>query len=208
MTSASVTSHNNINLPGQYRIITSTHTSVSEPTDPELMLLVSEGNEEAFETLMRRHEDAVFRLAYRMLGGNREEARDIAQEIFIQLWEKPQAWKPTALFTTWLYRVTVNRSLNRSRKLRLKSFLTFEDAGTDEIQASGGTPEQILEKEERRIRFEVEFNRLPPRQRAVLHLRYREEMSVSEVAQVMGASVKSVESLLFRAKKTLRSWGL
>jgi len=192
-------------LKGHYSIIESAQTSATELTDPELMLLVSEGDENAFETLVLRHEDTVFRLAYRILGGNREEARDVAQDVFIRLWEKPEAWKPTALFTTWLYRVTMNRSLNHRRKLKFRSFFTPADANPDDLQSSDDTPDLQLEKEERMISFESEFNRLPPRQRAALHLRYREELSVTDVAKAMGVSIKSVESLLFRAKHALRT---
>ena len=182
----------------------STYNTEPEPTDASLMIMVGEGNETAFESLVRRHEDSVFRLASRILNGNKTEARDVAQEVFIRLWEKPRAWKPTARFTTWLYRVTTNRALNRLRSAKLKSFFSLTDYTSDYFPSSDETPDQRMTREEDEVHFEEKFNKLPARQKAALHLRYREDMSITEVADALGVSIKSVESMLFRAKKTLR----
>ena len=178
-----------------------------QPTDPELMVRVADGDEVAFEILVRRHEDAVFRLASRILGGNREDAKDVAQEVFISIWDNPKAWKPKALFTTWLYRVTTNRALNKRRSRRLKSIFSLSDYEGDEIPDLNEeeAPDINIEKAEEQREFIRQFNKLPPRQRAALHLKYREELSVAEVAEVLKTSIKSVESLLYRAKQTLRA---
>jgi RNA polymerase sigma-70 factor (ECF subfamily) len=175
------------------------------PTDPELMQRVVDRDETAFEILLRRHEDAVFRLATRILAGNVDEGRDVTQELFISLWENPRAWKPKALFTTWLYRVTTNRALNRRRAIRLKSVFSLSNPEMDEPEADDDLPDVELEKDESRRRFEANFNRLPPKQRAALHLRYSEELPVAELAKALGMSVKAVESLLYRAKQALRN---
>jgi RNA polymerase sigma-70 factor (ECF subfamily) len=75
----------------------------------------------------------------------------------------------------------------------------------DEPTTYDDQPDVELEKDEALHRFEASFDRLPPKQRAALHLRYREELPVAEVAKALGMSVKSVESLLYRAKQALRS---
>jgi len=169
------------------------------------MQRVVKHDEVAFEILLRRHEDAVFRLLTRILDGNADEARDVAQEIFIAIWENPRAWKPKALFTTWLYRVTTNRALNRRRAIRLKSMFSLSSPEADEPATYEDQADVELEKDEAQRRFEANFDRLPPKQRAVLHLRYREELPVVEVAKALGTSVKSAESLLYRAKQALRN---
>jgi len=171
------------------------------------MVRVAEGDETAFEILMRRHEDNVFRLAVRVFGGDADEARDVAQDVFIRLWENPRAWKPTALFSTWLYRVTMNRALNRLRMKHVKSFFSLSDVKEEELPGTtaADAPDRKSMEDEEKIRFEREFNRLPPRQRAALHLRYREELPVEDAAAALGVSVKSMESLLYRAKQTLRA---
>ena len=174
------------------------------PTDLELMQRVVGRDETAFGILVRRHEDAVFRLVSRILRNNPEEARDVAQDIFFYLWENPRSWKPKAQFSTWLYRVTTNRALNRRRALKVKSFFSLSDFEDDQMPATDEDPSQSLEVTEEGIRFEKEFNALPPRQRAALHLRYRENLSVGEVAESLGVSVKSAESLLFRGRQRLR----
>ncbi|MCF7811337.1 sigma-70 family RNA polymerase sigma factor [bacterium] len=176
----------------------------ADPSDASLMKEIINGSEVAFETLMRRHEDSVFWLANRILNGNKEEARDTAQEVFIRLWENPRAWKPTALFTTWLYRVTTNRALNKLRSMKLKSFFSLTDYTSDNFPSSDETPDERMESKEDEVDFEKKFSKLPARQKAALHLRYREEMSVADVAEALGVSLKSAESLLFRARKTLR----
>jgi len=168
------------------------------------MLLVQQNDEKAFEILVLRHEDTVFRLANRIIG-NIEEARDVTQEVFIKIWEQPRSWKPTAAFTTWLYRVTMNRALNRQRALKVKSFFRIGELRPEDEPQSHDTPDSDLMRNEQQVLFEEQFNLLPARQRAALHLRYREELPVKDVAAAIGASVKSVESLLFRAKRTLRT---
>jgi len=177
---------------------------ISSPNEGELMQRVVERDETAFEMLVRRHEDAVFRLASHILGNNPEEARDVAQDIFLYLWENPRSWKPKAQFSTWLYRVTTNRALNRRRALKVKSFFSLADFEDEQMPATDEDPSQSFEVTEEGVRFEKEFNALPPRQRAALHLRYRENLSVGEVAGSLGVSVKSAESLLFRGRQRLR----
>lgn len=183
------------------------HSDLGDFSDQELMHLVQEGDEKAFETLMFRHEDQVFRLAMRILG-RREEARDTVQEVFIKLWENPHSWKPKALFTTWLYRVVMNHSLWRMRKLKLKTLFSLSEMEM-EVSEFGLTdeadsPEEQLVKKEEAGRLEAELKKLPVRQRTALHLRYREELSVQEVAETIGVSVRSAESLIYRGKISLR----
>ena len=168
--------------------------------------MVREGDIAAFEALVRRYEDLVFRLAVRVIG-SREEARDVAQEVFISLWENPRAWKASSLFTTWLYRVTTNRALNRLRSLKLKSLLSLSDYEPEELPAAdpADAPDAGLIEDEQALHLAREFNRLPPRQRAALHLRYRENLPVAEVARALEVSLKSAESLIFRGKQALRA---
>ncbi len=174
-------------------------------TDPELMLLIQEKDESGFEILMRRHEDRVFRLAFSVLG-RREDARDVAQDVFIKIWESPFAWKPKALFTTWLYRVTMNQALWKKRGLKLKSMIRMSDIEPEQLPLTGkkeSADEQLINNETVH-QLEAELHKLPDRQRIALHFRYREQLSVKDVAISMGVSVKSAESLLFRAKQTLK----
>lgn len=170
------------------------------------MMEVRKGDADAFEILLKRHEARVYRLAYSILT-DREDARDIAQEIFLHIWDKPHSWRGKALFTTWLYRVTVNRALTRRRNLKIRSFFSISDMSPQQLPEmdEGSSPDASLVKDEELHRLEQELKRLPQRQRTALHLKYREGLSVAEVAEALGGSVKSAESLIFRAKQTIRS---
>ena len=178
---------------------------LTEQTDHELMLAVHDGDVDAFETLMNRHEQSAFRFAFRIVK-RRDDASDVVQDVFLKLWEQPDSWKPDAKFSTWLYRVVTNRSLNIIRNRKFKSFISFSDPEKNvepEIsQADHPDRQQIVSEET--AQFELELNLLPPRQRAALHLHYREELPVAEVAKSLGVSLKSAESLIFRGKRTLR----
>ncbi len=174
-------------------------------SDEDLYRKFAASDKAAFEELLIRHQEQVYRLACRIVG-NSEEARDIAEEVFINLWENPSSYKPTAKFSTWLYRVTSNRSISHLRIRRFKSLFSFSENDSSDIFSDDPAerPDVMAEKSDDRERIARAMMNLPPRQRAAIHLRYREEMSVAEVAEVLNLSLKSVESLLFRGKQYLR----
>jgi len=160
---------------------------------------------EALDILVRRYEDKAFRLAVRMLH-QREEARDLVQDVFLELWTNPYHWKPQAEFSTWLYRVVANRALNRIRFLRIRRALHFGSKELSEEELSSDAEDieaAIVKKEEREI-FQRGFAKLPPRQKAALHFRYECDMPVKETAEALGVSLKAAESLIFRAKQSLK----
>jgi len=177
----------------------------AELSDPELMLLVQKRDEHGFEILMRRHENRVFRLAFSVIG-RREEARDVAQDVFLKIWETPTAWKPKAAFTTWLHRVTINRAIWKKRGLRLKSLVRISDQEPellDIVDDKTSADEEIIHSEDIKL-LQRALTDIPDRQRAALHLRYKEELSVKDVAESMNVTAKSAESLIFRAKSSLK----
>jgi len=177
---------------------------LSTLSDEDLALLVRKRDELAFETLLTRHEERVFHLALRIVG-RAEEARDVAQEVFLGYWEDPGAYRPTAKFTTWLYRVTSNRSISHLRSRSIRRIFSFSDNDPTEVAPDPDeSADDRVVREERDATLSNEINRLPPRQRAALHLRYEVGLPVIEVAESLGISFKSAESLLFRAKSTLR----
>jgi len=177
----------------------------SDPaTDEELATRVRDGDREAFGELLHRHEDRVYNLARRIVGRS-ETARDIAQDVFLAFWQDPHSYRPAARFTTWLYRVTSNRSISHLRSSAIKKLFTFSDYDPGEIAVADeeGADNRLIQSETA-LTLEREIARLPARQRAVIHLRYTEGLSVAEAATALGISVRSAESLLYRAKETLR----
>ena len=176
-------------------------------TDYELIKAIRDRrNKSAFETIVHRYEEKVLRLCFRILSA-RAEAEDIAQDIFTKLWEHPDDWQPKATFSTWLYRVTTNRCLNRLRFLKVKSILSLSSDVKMErhSDSSVNSPEsEVLSMEKSKL-FHRVFRKLPGRQKAALHLRYWEDLSVKDVADALGITVKSAESLIYRGKRTLGS---
>ncbi len=186
-------------------------------SDGELMELVRKHDQSAFDILIRRHEEKLYHLAWSIVR-NREDASDIVQEVFFTIWDNPGVWKPKqsvlskkqVKFTTWLFRVTTNRSLNAQRSKKLKSFLSFSNDKESEVfgeavsQPNKEVPDQALIQQEESQTFEVAFAKLAPKQKAAILLRYRENLSVGEVAKSLDVSYKSAESLLFRGKARLK----
>jgi len=175
-----------------------------ERSDEELMESVRMRDEAAFETLVRRHEERAYHIAFRVIG-KREDARDVTADVFFKLWLKPTMWKPTALFTTWLYRVTVNRALGRLKAQRLKAFISLSEVTPDEEPPMEDDPadERMIDREDKR-RLRSAMKQLPDSQRLALIFRYEFEFSVARIADTLGVTFKSAESLLFRGKQNLK----
>jgi len=143
---------------------------------------------------------------------NREDAEDIAQDVFIEVYRNIQNFRAQSKLSTWLYRIAVNRSLNHIHDNRKnKWFQSFEDvvaAKNREIlqikSSISDQPEFALEKQQRAIILHEAIKSLPKNQKIAFTLNKYEELSYREIAEVMELSISSVESLLFRAKKGLQ----
>jgi len=168
--------------------------------DHILMEATSEGKEEAFSLLVGRHLRSMTSVAQRMLG-NAAEADEVAQEVFLRLWQQAPHWDPEgeASVKTWLSRVTTNLCLDMLRRRR---HVSLEDIDEPEDPAKG--PLDALRKDSQRQLVQQCLLFLPDRQRAAIILSYFEDMRDQEIADVMGVSVGAVESLLVRGRKALR----
>jgi len=169
--------------------------------DPDLALLRAAGlgDQSAVLQLVRTHAPALQRLAWRMLG-DEQEAQDVVQESCLRLWRVAGEWRPgEARISTWLHTVAMNLSRDRLRRRRetypVESF---------EWLAGEDSPEQDMERDRRSARVQQALTQLPERQREALILSHFEGYSQSEAASVMGVSVEALESLLSRARRSLR----
>lgn len=168
--------------------------------DHELLALVQEGSHPAFAELVKRHTERFYRLAFRYLQ-NREAAEDVVQDAFLKLWEEPARWQAdkNTKFTTWFYRVVVNQCLDwqkRKRPVELTADMPLIDDRATADQA-------LLRSEEQKI-LEKEIAALPERQRMAINLCFDEGLSNQEAAEVMGVNLKALQSLIMRAKTTLK----
>ena len=167
--------------------------------DDELMRLAGGGDAAAFSRLVARLAPRAGSVAAR-LTGNRSDAEEVVQEAFTRLWLKAPDWQPGgAMPSTWLHRVVVNLALDRRRK---PVNAPLDDAG--DVADSAPRADASLLAAERRDRVAEAVAALPERQRAALVLVHFEEMSNIEAAATLEITVGALESLLVRARRSLR----
>jgi len=176
----------------------------------DLMARIAKGDEDAFEILVNRHQISVLNLIYRFIG-DRTQAKDLAQEVFLRVWQSAKSYEPKAKFTTWIYRVTTNLCLNELKSARRRKWFSFhrsdeDNENTIEETFSDGSPtaEDLLLARERSRQITDALQSLPDNQRMALILKRYGDLSYHEIAQVLGCSVSAVESLLVRAKRNLQ----
>ena len=180
------------------------------PPSEELMARIAEGDEDAFEILVNRHQTSILNLVYRFIW-DRTQAKDLAQEVFLKVWQSAQNYEPKAKFTTWIYRIATNLCFNELKSARRKKWYSFNRSDEDgehtfEETLSDSTPsaENILLEKERNRQISDALQGLPENQRMALILKRYDDLSYQEIAQIIGCSVSAVESLLVRAKRTLQ----
>ncbi|MEO0608249.1 MAG: sigma-70 family RNA polymerase sigma factor [Pseudomonadota bacterium] len=157
------------------------------------------GDRAAQAALVNRNMPIVFRVAYRMLQ-DRAEAEDVTQETFLRAWKTLPDWQPKAKFSTWACTVALNLCRDRLRKK--KPVLMDE---LPERVDTGLRPEQSLESQQALAGIEARIAALPDRQREALSLCALEGMTNIEAADAMDVSVRALESLLARARRSLRA---
>jgi len=176
----------------------------------DLMARIAKGDDDAFEILVNRHQTSILNLIYRFIG-DRTQAKDLAQEVFIRVWQAAKTYKPEAKFTTWLYRITVNLCINELKSFRRRKLFQFLRFGEDQentieevLVDDSPSPEDLLLSREQSRRISDALQSLPANQRMALVLRRYDDLSYQEIAKILNCSVSAVESLLIRAKRNLQ----
>jgi RNA polymerase sigma-70 factor, ECF subfamily len=179
--------------------VTSKRVNLKAATDHDLMAAVAQGDDEAFEEIVLRHQQAVWKVAYRFLG-DRMEAEDVAQESFLKILEATSRYRPTATFRTYLYRILTHLCIDRARKKQLTSLDDIPEA----IAPSLSPDESLIEKE-LQDQIHLALDALPPNQKAAMILRHYEGLSYTEIALILGVTPKAVEGLISRAGASLQA---
>jgi RNA polymerase sigma-70 factor (ECF subfamily) len=178
-------------------------------TEFELIQGLREGNEAAFRELVQTHQDRVYNTALGIVQ-NAEDAEDVAQEVFIQVYRAIHNFKGESKLSTWLYRIATTRALDllRSRKSKKRfGMLTrlFGEEGEPNVEVPDfHHPGVALDQKEKAARLFKAISQLPENQKTAFTLHKMEDLSYQEVADVMKTSVAAVESLMHRAKQNLR----
>jgi RNA polymerase sigma-70 factor (ECF subfamily) len=162
---------------------------------PTAFTKAREGDHEAFGELVERHEAMVYSMAWNFFG-DRSRAEEIAQDVFLQLYRNLHTIESDAHLLFWLRQVTTRRCIDVTRRARLKA-VSLEDAG--ELPASSRAADPLLDRRLQRL-----VQELPDMQRAVVTLRYQEDLDPSEICRIVGMPVNTVKSHLHRALQALR----
>ncbi|GET20815.1 RNA polymerase sigma factor [Prolixibacter denitrificans] len=179
--------------------------------EKQLVIELQAGDEKAFRQLVGKYQQQVFRTAMGFVHDG-SEADDIAQEVFVEVFRSVHGFRGEASLSTWIYRMTVNRSLNRLRSRKRKGFFQrieafFQDDAdwTGEPEADCSIhPEAVVGNQETAQALQQALESLPENQRTAFVLYHYEDMAYKEIATVMNVSLPSVESLIHRARKNLQ----
>jgi RNA polymerase sigma-70 factor (ECF subfamily) len=182
--------------------------------DPEvgLMLRVQGGDTTAFAELARRYRPLVFGRICRWLG-DRDEAEDLTQDVFLRLYRYRDRYRPRATFATWVFHIARNVARNAVRDRRRRPCLRFDALGTDGARPpaewllpdSGEPPSRPLERAELAGKVRQAVSGLAARQRTAVELHQFQERTYNEVAAEMDMTPKAAKSLLYRARNQLRA---
>ena len=185
---------------------------IPRPGDPDASLVarVQAGESSAFEELYERYKTKVYNTAYRVTG-NAADAADVTQEVFLNIFRKIGLFEFRSSFSTWVYRMSVNASIDRYRKVTRHPTVSTDDETFQETRAfkamadekAAGADEESAKKE-----FDVQIQEvmslLPSKLRTAVVLRYVQDLSYEQVAQVLGCSQGTVKSRLNRAHAKLK----
>lgn len=178
---------------------------MEQTNEAELVRRAQAGDTEAFGALVTEHQRFVYNLALRATS-NAHEAEDVAQEAFVRAWLALPNFRRQAQFRTWLYRIVTNLCCNRLPRLRRDlSALSEEDIGEYSAPVDERTnPAYDVEASEQRAFLHQRIAALPESYRLLVSLRYQDELSYEEIADVLGLPLGTVKTGLFRARAQLR----
>jgi len=179
-----------------------------EHPDEDLIALTLAGDQDAYRVLVERYSDFVFTVALRVVGSE-ADAEDVAQEAFVRAHKALARFRGDSKFSSWLYRITVNRALTHLKRGKRRP-LTVEMTSSPRVEAevrshsSGDDPTRRVLDSEFAGRVRAAVAALPPRYRVVVTLFYLEERSYKEVAEVLGVPMGTLKTHLHRARAMLK----
>jgi RNA polymerase sigma-70 factor (ECF subfamily) len=166
-------------------------------TDQELILKIGNRDHLALKELVDQYQGSVLNTCYNLIG-NRQDAEDVTQEVFFQIYKSISQFRHESKLSTWIYRIAVNRSLNFIRDQKNRTV-------TDVPAPDSMRPDVTLAKKEQELMIRKTIDSLPGKQKAAFVLHTYENLSSREIAEIMHCSHSSVESLIHRAKLNLQS---
>ena len=167
------------------------------------------GDQNAFKQLLKKHREAIYHVIFRIVH-NPQEAEDLVQETFMKAFNSLSSYSSKYKFSTWLYRIAANSSIDYLRKKKIAAFSLDEEVptrhGTVSLELADWTynPEIDLVAKQRRFSVEEAIDSLPKRYREVIVLRHKEEKSYEEIAVILKIPVGTVKARIFRGRVLLK----
>jgi RNA polymerase sigma-70 factor (ECF subfamily) len=185
-------------------IMTPVSAAAEAPADADLVARTLEGDKGAYEQLVRRYNQRLFRTARAILRDD-DEAEDVVQQVWVSAYQSLAGFRAEAALTTWLTRIVVNEALGRRRRRPDREHLTLIDEEAHAVSSDSPTPEDEAAVGELGRLLEAHIDRLPDIYREVLVLRDVEEMTTAEAAASLGISEEAVRVRLHRARRELQA---
>lgn len=176
--------------------------------DYQLVEAFREGDEQAFEELVRRYQRQVANIIYLTLG-NRDEVEDLSQEVFIRVYKSLTKFERDASLYSWIYRIAVNLCIDEIRRKKIKRTLSLEFFSEGKLEEEKKNKSQtsaadgVLGKEKRQVILDA-LQKLSPVHRTVIVLREYEDLTYEQIAKTLHISTQAVKSRIFRAREELR----
>lgn len=177
--------------------------------EKRLIKKVKKGDHQAFADLVDCYKNSVYSICLRMVG-NREEAEDISQEAFIRAYNNISKFDSDRKFSTWLFRIATNLSIDSLRRKKPSISLDAEIPGTEGLALNTLLPGNTAAPDEQIVRAETEqwiqkeIGALPDKYRSAVVLKYVEDLSLKEISEIMGLPVGTVKTRVHRGREMLR----
>lgn len=170
---------------------------------------IQKGDQNAYAEIVELYKDKIYRLCYRMLG-NRHEAEDAAQEAFIRAYINIDTYNPSMNFSSWLYRIATNLSIDKLRKKKPDVYLDGEISGTEgltmysQLPSKEASPEDTVESLELQETVQKAIEQLPEKYRSVIVLKYIDDLSLQEISDILDLPIGTVKTRIHRGREALR----
>ena len=172
--------------------------------EEELVTRILEGDEAAFEILFKEYHLKILNLCYAMVH-NRDEAEDLTQEVFLEVYRSIDKFRGKSQLSTWIYRIAVNKTINQSKKIKLRRFFSMDNSGVLKVSSSEQSDWTLKDKEYNNYLHQA-LDKLPTKQKKAFVLFAYDQLPQKEIAEIMNCSLQSVEILVYRARKSIQKY--
>jgi len=183
-----------------------TEIGAEQSDDNRLVKLIQSGKVDLFAVIIEKYQGKLFAYLYRLIG-NREEAEDLLQNVFIKAFENMQSYDVERKFSSWIYRIAHNEAVNHIKRKSLKRFISWEDITSTKDKLTSNKSEDGADnlwlRKEAIDEVDEAINKLPIKYKQVLILRYYSEKSYEEISEILQKPVNTVGTLINRAKKKM-----